>query len=354
MTLTEPTRTKAPGAVAPLVREAWYVIGARSEFDRTLKQRTVLGEPLCYYEATDGSLIVLDDRCAHRRFPLSKSRLDGDVIQCGYHGFRYGKDGGCVGVPGGANPSAIRVRSYPALHRGPWVWIWTGSDPSSADPALIPWPGDQLAGRDEYITGYTWNPANYGLIHENLLDLTHLQYLHDVVDDVFTAAEPVMFSTDELPRGFADKAVGYYKNIDTVLGVHAPNVGADPALPIIKRAAYLSVTPALMYGFEHIDPHDPDATDLRSLAVLHCITPESESSTHQFWAYWQDVPLVIDPDTLTSFIKVVFEQDVEALEWQQEYVSRDHRPGVVEASVSADAPTLRIRRLLHRLAAEQS
>lgn len=72
-------------------------------------RRWILGEPVCFYEATDGTLVVLDDRCAHRRFPLSRSELDGDVIRCGYHGFGYGKDGRCVAVPVG-RPDSIRVR----------------------------------------------------------------------------------------------------------------------------------------------------------------------------------------------------------------------------------------------------
>ncbi|MFI6779253.1 Rieske 2Fe-2S domain-containing protein [Nocardia sp. NPDC050412] len=112
-------KARAPGALAPLVREAWYVLAARNEFDRSLKQRWILGEPVCFFEATDGQLVVLDDRCAHRRFPLSRSHLEGDVIRCGYHGFAYGPDGRCRSVPG-ADPGSISVRRYPTLQRGPW------------------------------------------------------------------------------------------------------------------------------------------------------------------------------------------------------------------------------------------
>ncbi|XVQ07339.1 Rieske 2Fe-2S domain-containing protein [Spirillospora sp. CA-255316] len=344
--------TRAQGALAPLVREAWYVLAARTEFDRTLKLRWVLGEPVCFFEATDGTLVVLDDRCAHRRFPLSRGRLEGDVVQCGYHGFKYGKDGRCLAVPGGANPGAIGVRAYPAVQRGPWVWIWTGADPDTADPDLIPWPDRELEG-DEYVTGYALNPANYAMVHENLLDLTHLQYLHGIVDPAFTEMAPTLLPTDDLPTGFADRSVGYRKEIETTLNAHAANVGADPTLPVSKSAYYVSVTPALNYGIERIKPHDPEATRLRTIAVLHCITPADESSTHQFWAYWQDVPLAIEPAQLVAFVERVFDEDVEALGLQQHYVECDTRKGVVEGSVPADAPTLRLRRLLHRLAAAE-
>ena len=98
--------------------------------------------------------------------------------------FTYGADGRCLAVPV-ADPGSISVRSYPAVERGPWVWISTGRDPDAADDTLIPWPGDLLEGGD-MVTGYTLNPGNHGLVHDNLLDLTHLEYLHRIGESEFT------------------------------------------------------------------------------------------------------------------------------------------------------------------------
>ncbi|MEV4241599.1 MULTISPECIES: hypothetical protein [Nocardia] len=75
---------------------------------------------------------------------------------------------------------------------------------------------------------------------------------------------------------------------------------------------------------------------------------------NQFWMWWQDVPFAIEHAEMIAYVQRVFDEDVEALEWIQQYVERDARPGVVEQSVPADVPGLRFRRLLHRLAtAEQ-
>ncbi|WP_224112420.1 Rieske 2Fe-2S domain-containing protein [Mycobacterium avium] len=343
---------RVPSANAPLVREAWYVVAARTEFDRTLRQRWILGEPVCFYEATDGTLVVLDDRCAHRRFPLSRSELDGDVIRCGYHGFEYGKDGRCVAVPVG-RPDSIRVRAYPAVQRGPWVWIWTGADPDSADPSLIPWPSRETEG-GHYISGYTSNPANYTLVHENLLDLTHLQYVHGIIDPEYTEMAPKMMPTDELPAQFAEQSVGWRKVLgDTRLNTFAAAAGEDPDTRIRRSEFCMSVTPALNWGAQQLLPHDPAASRLRAVTILHCLTPADETSTHQFWMYWQDVPFAMDPAVMAEFIAGIFEQDVEALGLQQHYVESDTRKGVVEDSVRTDAPGLRLRRMLHRLAAAE-
>lgn len=90
------TRVQSQSGFGPLIKNAWYVIADRSHVGRELRQITVLNEPLVYYRSEDGAPIVLDDRCAHRRFSLAKSHLKGDSIQCAYHGFTCDKTGKCI------------------------------------------------------------------------------------------------------------------------------------------------------------------------------------------------------------------------------------------------------------------
>lgn len=102
------------------VRNQWYVAAFGCEVGRELLGRTVLGEPIVLYRTQDGTAVALADRCVHRRFPLSASRLDGDRIVCGYHGFTYDTTGTCVYVPGQKRvPRTARVASYPVSSRTP-------------------------------------------------------------------------------------------------------------------------------------------------------------------------------------------------------------------------------------------
>lgn len=346
-------RHTAPGAIAPLIRDCWYVLASRDEFDRTPKQRWILGEPVCFFAATDGSLVVLDDRCAHRRFPLSRSRLEGDEIVCGYHGFAYGVDGRCVRVPGGADPGPVRVRSYPAVARGPWVWIWAGANPDDADADQIPWPAEASADGD-ITTGYAEIPANYSLVHENLLDLTHLEFLHGIGSSGYVASRPTMLSAAELPAGFEGTAVGYRHRVEEELGVFAIAAGEEPTTRVIRSEYQVSATPAINYGVLDVRAADPASPiRLSRFVVVHCLTPADDAHTHQFWTYWQDVPMAIERTDWANSIAFVFQQDIEALGWVQTYVGRDHRPGVVERSAAFDAPGLRMRRKLRELASGQ-
>ena len=64
-------------------RNQWYVAAYSHEVGRELLGRTVLGEPLVLYRSQeDDTPVALNDRCVHRRYPLSEppTRLDGDRI----------------------------------------------------------------------------------------------------------------------------------------------------------------------------------------------------------------------------------------------------------------------------------
>ncbi len=121
----------------------------------------------------------MEDRCPHRQLPLSMGKLVGDALQCHYHGLRFDRAGKCVRVPGqDLIPQSARVRTYPVVERYHWVWIWMG-DPALADPAKITdfhWLDDPNWGAK---ASYLHVEANWQLVVDNLLDLTHLAFVHE-------------------------------------------------------------------------------------------------------------------------------------------------------------------------------
>src|SRR5258708_6152703 len=121
----------------PFVSDAWYVAAWSDQLaDRPLA-RVVLEQPVVLFRRGDGSPAALEDRCVHRRLPLSLGRIRGDALECGYHGLVFDTTGRCVKIPGQTTiPPGARVRSYPVVERHRCLWIWTG-DPARADPAAI-------------------------------------------------------------------------------------------------------------------------------------------------------------------------------------------------------------------------
>lgn len=159
------------------VRNAWYVAAWDHEVTDAPSAVGILGEPIVLWRGQDG-IHAFEDRCVHRMAPLSSGRCEDGKLRCMYHGLLFDTDGACVSIPGQDKiPPQARVRTYPAVMRHSWVWIWMG-DPALADPALIP-PAVGLDHPDYILgCGKLDYAAEARLINDNLLDFSHLTYVH--------------------------------------------------------------------------------------------------------------------------------------------------------------------------------
>ena len=180
-----------------LVRNAWYVAGLSKEFPRQQLQGQVIAEkPMVVWRTGDGAIVAFDERCCHKRMPLSAGRfIEGGLLECAYHGLCYDASGRCVRIPShsdGRIPPQARLRAFPVIEQDGLVWVWPG-DPGRAATALPPrLPEITDAGRATADTGPMAVPANSLLLIENLLDITHFYPLHDGnIGDVENSRIPV-------------------------------------------------------------------------------------------------------------------------------------------------------------------
>jgi len=166
-------------AFLPYPRNCWYVAGGCDEIGRVPLRRQLLDKYLVLYRKEDGAPVAMDDHCPHRGYPLSKGKLIGDALRCGYHGMVYDSSGTCIKIAGeGKIPAAMQVRSYRLVEKWHWLWIWMG-DPEKADPALIPHAENEDNPAYEHRFYFTLPfYGNFQLAQENLLDSTHASYLH--------------------------------------------------------------------------------------------------------------------------------------------------------------------------------
>jgi len=160
------------------MRNAWYVAGWSKDLAQGAPQGVViLDEPIVIWRS-GGCVTALEDRCVHRLAPLSLGRCEGEHLRCQYHGFKYNRDGRVVEIPGQSSvPPQARVRAYPIAERHSWLWVWMG-EPSLADESLIP-PAVGLDDADWILgCGQLDYAAEAQLINDNLLDFSHLPYVH--------------------------------------------------------------------------------------------------------------------------------------------------------------------------------
>jgi nitrite reductase/ring-hydroxylating ferredoxin subunit len=115
----------------PFIFNEWYVAAFTHQIDRSLRKRKILGRNLVFFRTTDGKPVALEDRCAHRSYPLSASKLDGNTIVCGYHGLRYDE----VRTAHIPTPESLTSTHYFIVH---------GRDFALSDPGVTQFMHDQL------------------------------------------------------------------------------------------------------------------------------------------------------------------------------------------------------------------
>ncbi|MEO7241841.1 MAG: aromatic ring-hydroxylating dioxygenase subunit alpha [Variovorax sp.] len=338
-------------AETPLIRNCWYVAGLASEFTRELKERYLLGNSALMFMSTKGRPVLLQNRCAHRSFPLHHGRLEGDEVVCMYHGLRYDTEGACVDAPMIKRPAVhAKLRRYPLAERGPLVWAWMG-DAAAADESCIP---DTAWLTDEGWTsgsGYVHAKANYVGLQENLLDLTHFDYLHEGNIGTPEWIESTFEVTLEDER---------VRTVRRLVDAPPPMLHAV-AMKLTHRQHVTRVSdawfmsPAMNVAFTSIEDLEAEAGQRRVYGanILHLITPETQHSLH-YWAFLsRDYALEDEGVTqglVASAIKA-FHEDREALEWIEELDAMEGRPPRAhEASFASDRGSMAMRKIIRQMA----
>lgn len=161
------------------ILNAWYMAAWSEEITSSLFSRKLLGQAVLLTRGENGDPVALRDRCPHRFAPLSLGRREGGLVSCGYHGLTFDLDGQCVHNPYSANiPGSAVVQRYRAVEKDDIFWVWFG-DAERADPALIPdFSATAPRAGATRVNGHTLMNANYEFGTDNLLDLSHIEYLH--------------------------------------------------------------------------------------------------------------------------------------------------------------------------------
>ncbi|WP_433555194.1 Rieske 2Fe-2S domain-containing protein [Pseudonocardia xinjiangensis] len=332
-------------------RDQWYVAAYGREIGHDLFSRTVCGESILFWRTEAGEVTAMSDRCVHRRFPLSQapSRLVGDAVVCGYHGFTYGADGACVAVPGQTRvPRTARLRSYPVVEQDSFVWVWIG-DPARADATRI--PRAPWLDSPDYATVSGMEPlaARFGLLVDNLMDLSHETYLHGgYIGTPEVAGTPITTEVDDaagivyVSRHMDDaECPPFYANSTGLTGRIARWQDIEYAPPCLYK---LHSRIAPVGSLPNPDGTDPDAFHVE---VVYAITPETENRTHDFWAVARDFAL--DDTSVSDFIaeqnRTVVLQDVAALDVLERVIATEPA-GYQELSINIDTGGLAARRML--------
>lgn len=174
-----PLRVPTSEEVSLALRRCWQPVARLQDLERGPQRAVLLGEALAVFLTESGEPAVVADRCAHRGASLSMGKVEGESIQCPYHGWEWaGDDGTCTRIPSLSDqrqiPSRARIPAYPArAHLG---LVWTVLEEPLSDLPIPPW-----FDAEEWTWGHGTPfelPVAFGLMIENFRDVAHFAFVH--------------------------------------------------------------------------------------------------------------------------------------------------------------------------------
>jgi phenylpropionate dioxygenase-like ring-hydroxylating dioxygenase large terminal subunit len=337
------------------LKNIWYMAAWDDEvppgrlFDRVLLEKHIL-----FFRDTRGAVQAIGDRCPHRFAPLHMGIHCGDSVQCKYHGLEFGRDGRCVRNPhgNGVTPKAASVPAYPTMERYGVIWIWLG-DPSLADAATVPvFP---LLDPDIYAVGhgYLKAKANYQLEADNILDLSHIEFMHP------------LFATEAVRRGKIESSqdgnIVWSKRFIT--NDHLPSFleeifGLSPGSEVDRWLDCRWQAPALIELYSGATLAGRSRSEGTEASGIHFFTPETETTTH-YW-YGMCCAKAVGPQAQeiaqarTDSVRGPFEtEDLPVVEGQQAMIGTADFMSLKPVLLPGDAAAGKARRILEKLITEE-
>jgi phenylpropionate dioxygenase-like ring-hydroxylating dioxygenase large terminal subunit len=343
--VSHPASSSGRDALANYPLNCWYVAATSDEVGPQLLARTLLGQPVVLYRLRSAAVAALADRCPHRSLPLSFGTLSDDLVVCGYHGMAFADDGQCVRVPSQEHvPYGARARSFPLHEQPPFVWIWLGDPRRCTPPPTLPWLSDP-----KWATfGETLQvDANYLLLHENALDLTHFPFVHPETSptgylstppqlDVEVTETSVMYHRDFLPAKLVDW--------------QARTTGLPEDREYAQRESGVFVSPGLHVDRMHVFPDDAPPYEK---ILTRAFTPLTPAATAVFWQVSRNYQ--VDSAEVTDELRTVHRRTLTADKRLLEAIQAapPRAGGGPEINLTADAAALKAHRIVTVMLAQE-
>lgn len=199
------------------LKKFWYPVLMSKQLPKDkLVSIKLFGQPFVLYRDESNNPVCLEDRCPHRGTPLSLGRVSNGQLECRYHGWRFGRSGACVKIPTHEQNKQIPVsanankRECKDLYDTIWIY------PIQCSSQDIPPFHEHLfpilkTGKPLYMLS-SWDVnVPYDLFLENLIDLSHLPFVHHNTLSKRSKAQPITFELIEDKNSVISGRAHYHK-----------------------------------------------------------------------------------------------------------------------------------------------
>jgi len=331
-----------------LQRNVWYVAAWPEEITRKPLGRAIADEPIAFFRTEAGEVAAVSNVCPHRFAPLSRGELIGDAIECKYHGLRFNRDGHCVLNPHNDRQSRSAViKAYPVVERHGLVWIWPG-DAKLADSTRIPEVPVLAEGSGYHsVHNYIYASYRYDILIDNLLDLSHADYLHRGSFSSGVAARTELSVTEH------GDEVTVMRSLFEVAAPPMPYGNFDAEGGMTDQWFKIHWHPGQVVSFSSgIVRSGEDFAKSVIVYFSHIATPASHNRTHYFFCITRDSD--IDNKELDAFIgnaqkSVIEREDGPMLEDIDRNMGGEELMSKKPLILPTDAGGMRVRRVMKRL-----
>ncbi|MBU6208133.1 MAG: Rieske 2Fe-2S domain-containing protein, partial [Alphaproteobacteria bacterium] len=311
--------------------------------------RRIANVPRVFFRTTDGAVKALQDRCPHRFAPLSMGKIAGDALQCPYHGLTFDGAGQCVrNFFSDKIPAGAQVQSWACIERDGIIWMWNG-DPQSADPTKI---HDFEVVRDapgrKVLRGYTHMNAPYEFATDNLMDLSHIEFVHQgtFAGDgvIFAGKHSVIDEGDTLHSNW------WMEKVPAPIAAKPPY--ADGQIVDHWLDMRWNAPASMKLDIGATLPGKPREEGYQVGGQAHIVTPESETTSHYFTANTRTH--AIDDVGMDAFLTNLFntafnEEDKPVIEASFANMGTDDFWAAMPLSLGVDQGGTRARRKIEAL-----
>lgn len=330
------------------LRNCWYIAAWDHEVtaDAPLSRR-LLDEPVVLFRDENNAPVAISGVCPHRLAPLGAGRIEHGIVHCAYHGLGFDRTGACVHNPFGTPSRTMKVQTWPVVETFSAIWIWMGdadkADPSSIGDFAFNDPAQAYVGK-----GYLAVNASYELEIDNILDLSHIQFLH-----------PTTLGSGQVANAryaWQQDGTAIWSNRDVtgeiLTDALATAMGIAPGTPADRWIHTRWTAPANMVILAGAVPTGRPYAEGRETPTGHFFTPETAQSSHYFYSI--AFPHQIGPqgqavaDAQVEFLGVPFQtEDLPMLEAQQRNLGTISLREAKLGWLPGDAAGARARQMLY-------
>lgn len=282
----------------------WHPVAATADLTSRPLACRLLERDIVLWRDEASAVHAWPDRCPHRGAKLSLGRIEGNRLECAYHGWQFSGSGHCVKVPSLPDfkpPQTHCVPTYSAREACGLVWVKLAAS-EVAMPAFA-------AETDTRLRKLNCGPydvlTSAPRLVENFLDMSHFGFVHDGWLGMRSATAVGDYNVTATPNGLLATQCKAWQPQSNVHSSRPAQVEYSYEVTAPYSAVLTKVPDAASVAFESY--HE-------SIALFLCpVTPEIT----RVWFRLAVADFESGDDKLRDFQHTIFMQDKPVLESQQ-------------------------------------